>query len=160
MAAPFSVNPHTDPDRREIWDILMREDFEGYCAADFTTCRQRFDPDFCAYDGANSRNPDDWKLRFPTLAPYEKLWIDSAREDRKKWPRDKTWMEFYDRSVRLSGIEIQGDRAVAHKKFFGTTTLTDGKPFKIAWQTLYLLRKRPAGWKITGFLGYLPYDGK
>jgi hypothetical protein len=31
---------------------------------------------------------------------------------------------------------------------------------QLAWQTHYWLRKRGRQWKITGFLGYLPYDGR
>ncbi len=158
MSKPFSHNPHRDADRRAIWRILMPEDFEGWCSADFSKCKQRFDRDFCGYNAHFKANPDDWRLAFPILAPYEKAWLESARWGQKHRPRKGTWMEFFDRSVRLDVIDIAHGRALARKKFLGTTTLQNGKTFRLAWQTLYWLRKRGSQWKITGFLGYLPYE--
>ncbi len=161
MPKPFSNNPHKDADRREIWNILMTEDFEGYCSGDFSKCKTRFDEDFCGYNGNQSLNPKDWKVDFPTLEPYEKIWVHSAKNDvPKNQPKEGTLIEFFDRSVRLDQILIGGDRAAAHKTFFGSTPLKNGGEYKIAWQTMYFLRKRKDGWKITGFVGFLPYDGK
>ena len=160
MRKPFSHNPHRDPDRRAIWQILMPEDFEGWCSASFAKCKKRFDRDFCGYNANFKPDPDDWKLEFPLLARYRKAWLESARWGGKNQPKKGTWMEFFDASVRLDVIDIVGNRALARKKFFGTTTLRNGKKFRIAWQTHYWLRKRGRQWRITGFLGYLPYDGK
>lgn len=69
-------------------------------------------------------------------------------------------MEFFDRSVTLNVIDIAHGRALARKKFFGLMTLRNGNKFKLAWQTHCWLRKGGGQWKITGFIGYLPYGGK
>lgn len=157
---PFAHNPHRDRDRRAIWDMLMTEDFEGWCSGSFGKCKKRFDRDFCGYTAHFKPNPDDWTMKYPILAPYEKDWLESARWGQKNHPKNETWMEFFDRSVHLDQIDIAHGRALARKKFWGTTTLRNGKKFPIAWQTHYWLRKRGNQWKITGFIGYLPYDGK
>jgi len=157
---PFSHNPHRDADRRAIWRILMPEDFEGWCSASFAKCRTRFDRDFCGYNARFKADPDQWRLDFPMLAPYARAWLASARWGQKNRPRHETWMEFYDRSVRLDAIDIAHGRALARKDFWGVTTLRNGRKFKIAWKTHYWLRKRGRQWKITGFIGYMPYTGK
>ena len=54
-------------------------------------------------------------------------------------------------------IEINGDIAIAHKKFDGEIKLSDGGKDVLNWQTLYFCRKVEGVWKLTGFAGYLPY---
>ena len=61
------------------------------------------------------------------------------------------------RATSLTEIEITGERAVAHKKFNGEIKLSDGGVDRLNWQTLYFLRKVAGQWKLTGFVGYLPY---
>jgi 2-iminobutanoate/2-iminopropanoate deaminase len=45
---------------------------------------------------------------------------------------------------------------MVHKKFDGRASTTTGEPIVLNWQTIYWLRRFPSGWKITGFLGFLP----
>jgi ketosteroid isomerase-like protein len=56
----------------------------------------------------------------------------------------------------LGQIEIHGDRALAHKKFFGEVQLADGKFVDDRRQTLFRLHRRGDQWKIVGFFGQLP----
>jgi len=66
-------------------------------------------------------------------------------------------LEGIHRATRLTEIEINGDIAIAHKKFDGTIALSDGGQDVLNWQTLYFCRKVDGVWKLTGFAGYLPY---
>ena len=65
-------------------------------------------------------------------------------------------LDFLFQACVLRDIEIQGTRAVAHKKFDGSAQTTEGVPIRLLWQTLYFLKKVAGAWKITGFVGYLP----
>jgi hypothetical protein len=58
--------------------------------------------------------------------------------------------------AHLTEIEINGDRALAHKKFFGAVQLSDGSTLADRRQTLYRLHKQDDMWKIVGFFGQLP----
>ena len=53
--------------------------------------------------------------------------------------------------------EIEGDRALAHKKFDGKVALSDGGFDILNWQSVYTLARLEGNWKLTGFVGYLPY---
>jgi ketosteroid isomerase-like protein len=62
------------------------------------------------------------------------------------------------RRTHLKQIDINGDRALAHKKFSGTINLADGTTISGSRQTIYRLHKQRGVWKIVGFLGQLPLD--
>ena len=53
--------------------------------------------------------------------------------------------------------EIEGDCALAHKKFDGKVALSDGTFDRLNWQSVYTLARLDGHWKLTGFVGYLPY---
>ena len=61
------------------------------------------------------------------------------------------------RATSLDEIDITGTVAVARKKFNGTIARGDGAQDRLNWQTLYFCRKDDQRWRITGFVGYLPY---
>ncbi|HTN61016.1 MAG TPA: hypothetical protein VL147_05615, partial [Devosia sp.] len=61
------------------------------------------------------------------------------------------------RCTTLRDIDINGDIAVAHKKFDGDIALADGGKEVMNWQTLYFCRKVGGVWKLTGFVGYIPF---
>jgi hypothetical protein len=71
--------------------------------------------------------------------------------------RDKATPDEIARAVRgacaVAEIRISGDRALVRKQF-------DGEAFgeRLLWQTYYFLRRDPDRWRITGFVGYLPYE--
>ena len=153
-----SINPFpNDPDRHEIWEILMRRDFEAFLAADWSLAAGDFlEEEFFGLDGDKVSNPDHWRLRVPDLASYREDWLAQAAEfaatELKGWAK----LDFFFQSVVLREIEITGSRAVAHKKFDGAVESIAGEPVRILWQTLYFLKKRDGRWRITGFVGYLP----
>ena len=60
--------------------------------------------------------------------------------------------------TRLDRIDLAGDRALCHKKFSGDLKLLDGTMHTGSRQTLYRLHRRSTGWKIVGFLGFLPLE--
>jgi enamine deaminase RidA (YjgF/YER057c/UK114 family) len=155
---PAARNPFPDdPDRCEIWDVLMRRDFESFLAADWSMTGPDFlETEFAALSGRLLPDPGEWRLRFPSLASYRDEWLGQAAEFQKIELKDISKLDFLYQSATLREIEITGTRAVARKKFDGTATTTAGAPITLRWQTLYFLRKAEAHWKITGFLGYLP----
>ena len=61
------------------------------------------------------------------------------------------------RATNLRDIDISGDRAVAHKKFDGTVALEGGGVEVLSWQTLYFASRIDGAWKLTGFVGYMPF---
>ena len=61
------------------------------------------------------------------------------------------------RVTNMRDIDVDGDRAVLHKKFNGSVAKADGTADKLNWQTLYFCRRVGASWKIAGFVGYMPH---
>ena len=59
--------------------------------------------------------------------------------------------------TNLRDIDLAGDIAVAHKKFDGKLARADGGTDVLLWQTLYFCRKVAGRWKLTGFVGYMPF---
>ncbi|MFZ4681563.1 MAG: hypothetical protein ACOYMS_03590, partial [Terrimicrobiaceae bacterium] len=153
-----SINPFpNDPDRHEIWEILMRRDFEAFIAADWSrTAGDFLEEEFFGLDGDKVSNPDQWRLRFPDLVSYRDEWLAQAAEFAATELKGCSKLDFFFQSVVLREIEITGSRAVAHKKFDGAAESIAGEPVRILWQTLYFLKKRDGRWRITGFVGYLP----
>ena len=155
MSADTNPFPN-DPDRHALWEMLVRRDIEAFLRADWTAVADDFiATHFFGLGGAKSSNPDDWRMLFPRLEDYRDRWLSQARlsaETSYAEPRREALF----RATRLEEIDISGNRAVAHKKFDGHVARTDGKADIINWQTLYLCSRADGGWKITGFLGYLP----
>lgn len=154
----LSTNPFPDDaDRSAIWTMLVPRDIAAYVAADWSMVENDFlEAEFFAINGNRQGNPDGWTISFPTLAHYRDEWLRQAREG-----QDISYAEDLEagihRATSLTEIEITGDRAIAHKKFNGEIKLSDGGTDRLNWQTLYFLRKSEAQWKLTGFVGYLPY---
>src|SRR5213075_1273145 len=106
----------------------------------------------------NSANPDEWRIVFANLSDYRDAWLTAAREFVKKKFADVSHLEAVYRRSRLEQIEINGEIALAHKKFSGELKFEDGTTLSGNRQTLYRLRRRNGQWKIVGFLGYLPFS--
>ena len=147
MSQPSTNNPFnetSDPDRHEIWQRLMIADTRAFVAGDFTLIETDFDAEhFEAVRCFHSADPADWRIVFADLASYRASWQKAAEEWRGR-PAEETFQELLSR-IRLDQIEIVGHRALAHKRFIRADR-----------QTLYRLHKRGAGWKVVGFLGFLP----
>ncbi|MEF2073026.1 hypothetical protein [Consotaella aegiceratis] len=155
---PATDNPFpSDPDRKAIWDMLVRRDIEAFLAADWSIVDGDFAADrFFGMHAQKSDCPDSWRLEFPTLEAYRDEWLRqaaAAQETRYGEPVREALF----RATNLRDIDISGDRAVAHKKFDGTIALEGGGVEVLNWQTLYFLARLSDEWKLTGFVGYMPF---
>lgn len=153
-----SPNPFPDDaDRSAIWTMLVERDIAAFVAADWSMVEDDFIREgFLGINGGKSGNPDDWRISFPTLEAYRDDWIRQARESQGQDYAEDVLAGIH-RATSLTEIEINGDIAIAHKKFDGAIALKDGGADRLNWQTLYFCRKVDGTWKLTGFAGYLPY---
>jgi len=154
-ANPF--DPISDPDRHLIWHKMIIEDSIAFVAADFAPIADDFDEEhFEGLRAKGSHNPDDWRIVFPTLASYRDNWLKAARAFIAKEFAGMTPLDAVYARTHMNEIEITGDRALAHKQFFGTVPLADGSQLSGSQQTLYRLHKQKNRWKVVGFIGQLP----
>jgi hypothetical protein len=146
-----------DADRAAIWEMLMPRDFEAFAAQDWSMVAGDFDENrFLGIHAHNSSNEDDWDAAFPTLAHYRDEWLRQAADSAKSSYAEPLPAQLL-RAVTLNQIDINGEVAVAHKKFDGTVKLANGSDDRLNWQTLYFCRKNGSRWQITGFVGYMKY---
>lgn len=157
-AMTYSTNPFpNDPDRSAIWTMLVPRDIKAYVNADWSMVEADFAADdFMGINGNRVDNPDGWTISFPTLDLYRDEWLRQAREGQQTDYAEDVEAGIH-RATSLTEIEITGERAFAHKKFDGEIKLANGGVDRLNWQTLYFLRKIGGEWKLTGFVGYLPY---
>ena len=152
---PF--DPTSDPDRHTIWQMLMARDSEAFVAQDWSMVANDFEAEnFEGVRCGNSTNPDEWRIVFPRLDDYRDAWLSAARDFAAKTFQSLTPFEAVMSRCRMDQIDINGEIALAHKKFSGEVKCFDGSTLDGSRQTLYRLRKREGKWKIVGFLGYLP----
>ncbi|AMO57641.1 hypothetical protein GZ77_14090 [Endozoicomonas montiporae] len=153
---PF--NKTLDTDRHSIWLMLVEKDILAFGQSDWDLIASDFYEDgFTGVDCCHSNNPDHWKLNFPSLNSYSERWKKrSAEITRDHQPVDLI-RDLYDVTL-LNDIDINGNEAIAHKKFNGHVRLSGESDIVMNWQTLYYLRKMEGIWKITGFIGYLPFE--
>lgn len=157
MRDPFA-NPFapSDPDRAAIWTMLVERDIAAFLAADWSMVENDFVAEgFMGIDGRRTDNPDHWRLTFPSLEAYRDEWVRQAKQGQKIEYAEDQRTGIFNATV-LRDIEIEGDKALVHKKFDGTIALADGGKDVMNWQTVYYCRKVDGQWKITGFCGYLP----
>lgn len=154
----LSTNPFpNDADRSAIWTMLVPRDIKAFVNADWSMVEGDFvADDFMGINGNRKDNPDGWTISYPTLADYRDEWIRQAQEGQSVVYAEDQEAGIH-RATSLTAIEITGERAVAHKKFDGEIKLADGGVDRLNWQTLYFCRKVDGQWKLTGFVGYLPY---
>jgi hypothetical protein len=160
MRDPFSNPfPSSDPARQSIWTMLVERDITAFLAADWSMVADDFVEDgFIGIDGKKSANPDDWRLTFPNLAAYKEEWLRQAVDfQNTKFAEDPRAAIF--NTTTLVDIEINGEMALARKKFDGSILLADGTRDILKWQTVYYCRFHGGAWKISGFSGYLAYAG-
>jgi hypothetical protein len=152
------TNPFTktDSDRAEIWEMLVKRDIDAFVAADWSMVANDFDePAFFGVDAGKVPNPDNWKLGFPDLETYKAEWLHQAHEFSKTEFAEDARAAIFD-ATNLTDIEINGNRAIARKKFDGAIRKADGQQDRLLWQTLYFCVRREGQWKICSFAGYLP----
>jgi hypothetical protein len=152
---PF--DPRSEPDRHQIWQRLVAADCEAFASSNWSMIAEDFDAE--SFEGVrcfHSINPDNWKIAFPDLASYRDSWLMAAKEFRDRKFSTVSHLEALLARAHLDEIDIRGDRALAHKKFFGEVLCDDGSVLADRRQTLFRLRRRDDGWKIVGFFGQLP----
>lgn len=149
------INPFDlDADRAEIWDMLVVRDVEAFVAGDWAATEVDFLREgFLGINARGTANPDSWNLGYGSLDAYRDSWLQQSREFTETMadPRSALYS-----ATTLRDIDISGAMAVAHKKFDGTALRLDGSTLTLDWQSLYFCQKTAEGWKIRGFLGYLP----
>jgi len=156
------MNPfdrHADPDRYQIWQRLVAADCEAFATSNWSLIESDFDAE--TFEGIRcfySINPDNWKIIFPDLASYRDSWLRAAKEFLDREFAAVSHLEALLARTHLDQIDIQGDRALAHKKFFGEVRYNDGSILADDRQTLFRLQRRKGDWKIVGFFGQLPLD--
>lgn len=152
------INPFegTDKDRAEIWQMLVMRDIDAFVAADWGQVADDFDIEaFFGLDGGRNPNPDNWKLGFPDLETYKSEWLRQAVEFAKEDFAEDARAAIFN-ATNLTDIEINGNRAIARKKFDGSIRKADGSVDRLLWQTLYFCVRKDGRWKICSFAGYLP----
>ena len=151
--------PEADSARRAIWEMLVPRDIDAFIAADWSMIEGDFiAANFHGMDGHFKPDPQDWTLTFPTLEAYRDEWLRQAHESQQTDYAEDQRMGIF-RATRLEEIEIDGPTALVRKKFDGRIRRADGGEDRLLWQTLYICRETEEGWKIAGFVGYLPYGG-
>jgi hypothetical protein len=154
------MNPfdrQTNADQHHIWQRLIAADSEAFASGDWSMIESDFDSE--AFEGvrcAHSPNPDHWKITFPNLASYRDSWLSASMQFCSMKFAEYSPLEALLARGHLNEIEINGDRALAHKKFYGELLLDDGSLLADKRQTLYRLRRHEGVWKIVGFFGQLP----
>ena len=145
----------SDPDRWQIWDMLVQRDTRAFAAGDWDAIAGDFlASSFMALDARLRSEPGSWRLSFAALDDYRASWLEqSARLRERALALEES---LYD-ATTLRDIELKGERALAHKHFDGAVLAKDGGKVELRWQSLYFCQKRAGTWKIAGFVGYLPY---
>lgn len=152
-----SINPFpADPDRAAIWDMLVERDIESYVRSDWSMVADDFvsAAEFMTIDAGRTSNPDSWGIG-RDLDAYRESWLAGGAALGATIPADELAAGLHV-ATTLRDIDIQGDSAIAHKKFDGSLTRDDGGVVRLEWQTLYLCRRDAGSWRIRGFVGYLP----
>ena len=99
---------------------------------------------------------DSWRLQFPDVKTYRDEWLRQGRETAATKFAEPLRDALF-RVTNMRDIDIDGDRAVLHKKFNGNVAKADGSVDRLNWQTLYFCARIEGRWKITGFVGYMPH---
>ncbi len=148
-------NPYPEgTTQHEIWEVLIKNDFEGFLSKGWDFVKDDFIEDgFFGIDMAKSDNPQNWKLTYPTLGAYRDAWVkDSLDFAGKQFISDPR--EIFYRTTKLENFDFQDNQVLVHKVFNGVLELANGETIELKWRSLFLLRNKQ-GWKIAGFCGYM-----
>src|SRR3954468_12693405 len=116
------MNPfdrHREPDRYQIWQRLVAADCQAFATRNWSMIENDFDGE--VFEGIrcdHSMNPDNWRIAFPNLPSYRDSWLAAAKEFQEKKFATLTHLEALLARTHLDEIDVLGDRALAHKKFF------------------------------------------
>ena len=108
-----------DDDRNYLWEMLVNRDIRAFVSQDWDMVADDFvDDGFMGIDAGKRLNVDKWELKYPDLKSYKEEWLKQAKEfSQIDLVEDKE--DAFHRVTVLQDIEIKGDVALLHKKFFG-----------------------------------------
>lgn len=155
---PFDVNPFpVASDRHAIWEMLVRKDVDGFVAQDWTIFAPSFKFEgFCGLDATGSLDPADWQVRFPTVEAYRDAWLrDAQRSASTRYGEDRRNALF--RASNMLDIRVVGQTASTRKTFNDKIALEEGGFQVLNWQSVFFCTKEDGAWKISGFVGFLPF---
>ena len=150
------LNPFapTDADRHAIWEVVVRRDSDFFLSGEWSIAAGDYVEDgFLGIDAGGQGDPGCWKIGYPTLADYRRAAIE-ARMNPADFSEDLRTAWF--RCQSLTSIDITGALALAHKRIDGAIARLDGTTLRLAWRSVFFMRRVERSWKITGFTGYLP----
>ncbi len=149
--------PEGDADRHFLWDMLVRRDIDAFIARDWSMVEDDFIAEsFFGMHAHFLNDADAWRLQFPRLEIYRDEWLRQAEETAKTEFAEPLRDAMF-RITNMRDIDVDGDKAVLHKKFNGKIAKPDGSSELLNWQTLYFCRRVDGRWKIAGFVGYMPH---
>lgn len=149
------TNPFPDdPDRREIWTMLVARDIEAFTSGRWSLVEPDFIAEgFLGLDARGQSSPDAWSLAFGSLTAHRDDWLQQSR---RFTARTMDPAQTLASATTLRDIDISGDAAVAHKKVDGVAVLRGGGSAAMDYQTLYFCRRITDGWRVQGFVAGLP----
>ncbi len=143
-------------DVAEITEITLTRDTAAFVHRDWKRVESDFDAEvFVGYRGGQPLG-GPWEIGFPTLESYRDLWLKDAEAQTRGVPPEVLEQQLL-AACRLAQIEIRGGWALVRKEFDGTVGPAS-TPIELRWRTYYFLRRDSDRWRITGFVGYLPFD--
>lgn len=153
----FAANPfsQSDIDRYEIWELLVRRDFEGFLKGDWSLLKDDFiEDEFFGIDCQFSENPDLWQFSFPDLQSYQNEWEKQSSDFRGKEFAEDPRLALY-RAVSLRNIFIDNNKGSVHKYFDGSIAVKGEADIRLNWVSIFLIKKVQDIWKVKGFTGYI-----
>jgi hypothetical protein len=157
----YDTNPfvQAEADRHAIWEMLVRKDIDGFVAGDWSIFADSFKYNgFAGLDAKGSLDPADWTLAFPTVESYRDRWLADARRSAATSYAESRREALY-RATNMRDIRVEGATATARKTFNDAIAMADGGAERLNWQSIFFCSKDEGSWKITGFVGFLPFSG-
>lgn len=149
--------PEGDADRHFLWEMLVRRDIDAFLGQDWSMVEEDFAADrFFGMHAHFLNDADAWRLQFPKLEVYRDEWLRQAAATAATEYAEPLREALF-RVTNMRDMDIDGDRAVLHKKFNGSVAKPGGEVERLNWQTLYFCSKLGGRWKIAGFVGYMPH---
>src|SRR5690606_14480045 len=116
-------------------------DIDAFLAQDWSMVAGDFAEDrFFGMHAHFLNDADSWRLQFPDVATYRDEWLRQAKETAATEFAEPLRDALF-RVTNMRDMDIDGDRAVLHKKFNGSVRKADGTEDRLNWQTLYFCSK-------------------
>lgn len=150
-------NPYAPgSEHHSVFEMAVVRDVEAFVAGDWARVAADFIEDgFFGLDGQGVANPAGWRLTYPTLAAYEKRWLDQSAAFRARRFRGDP-VEAMLSLLKVPLLELDGDSGLLLKRFDGVMEVEEGEPLTLRRESLFVLRRVGGVFRIAGFVGYLP----